>query len=143
MKRLKKVIILFMVLISGNLLAQDLTKHEWKNRLVLILTTDVENDVYKEQIETFQNETEGFKERKLVVYHVAPGKFKTGISKQDWQKTATLFDAFKKTDSNFEILLLGFDGSVKLRQTQLLTVQKLYSKIDAMPMRQQEIRSQF
>lgn len=143
MTQMKAIIILFMVLLSGSISAQDLTQYEWKNRLILILTTDVESETYKKQIETFRNEQEGFKERKLLVYQVTPYKYKTGFSGQDWEKTTTLYEAFKKSDSGFEILLLGLDGGVKLRQSNLLTLQKLYSKIDAMPMRQQEIRSQF
>lgn len=130
-----------MVLLSSNLVAQDLSKHNWKNRLIIILTNDAQNEIYKNQVAEFKDEKEGFDERKLVVYHAIPGKYKTGFDNANWKKSTLLYERFKKSDSDFEVLLIGLDGGVKLRQNSLLTVQKLYSTIDVMPMRRQEIES--
>jgi hypothetical protein len=128
-----------MVSFFGSLVAQDLSKHNWQNRLIVILTNNAQNEKYKNQVAAFKNEKEGFDERKLVVYHVTPSEYKTGFDNRSWKKSSLLYERFKKSDSDFEVLLLGLDGGVKLRQDSLLTVQKLYSTIDVMPMRRQEI----
>ena len=77
----------------------------------------------------------------MLVYHVQATEYKTGFGNENWKRSTQLYNRFKKSDSGFEILLLGLDGGVKLRQDELLTVKKLYAKIDAMPMRQREIES--
>jgi hypothetical protein len=48
---------------------------------------------------------------------------------------------FHVAPSDFTVILLGKDGGEKLRSTKPLTLQKLSDTIDAMPMRQDEIRS--
>jgi hypothetical protein len=48
---------------------------------------------------------------------------------------------FHIAPANFTVLLLGKDGGEKLRTTQPLPLETLLNTIDAMPMRQQEMRS--
>jgi hypothetical protein len=48
---------------------------------------------------------------------------------------------FHIAPSSFTVILLGKDGGEKLRSTQPLTLQKLNDTIDAMPMRQEEMRT--
>jgi hypothetical protein len=40
----------------------------------------------------------------------------------------------------FEVILIGKDGGVKLRAKTPISIQELFSLIDAMPMRRQELR---
>jgi hypothetical protein len=40
----------------------------------------------------------------------------------------------------FEIILIGKDGGVKLRSKTPISLEELFSLIDAMPMRRQEMR---
>jgi hypothetical protein len=46
----------------------------------------------------------------------------------------------KKIKADFTVILVGKDGSDKLRETKPLTLTKLYGTIDAMPMRQSEMK---
>jgi hypothetical protein len=48
---------------------------------------------------------------------------------------------FHIAPSSFTVILLGKDGGEKLRSTKPLTLQKLRDTIDAMPMRQEEMRA--
>jgi hypothetical protein len=48
---------------------------------------------------------------------------------------------FHIAPSDFAVILLGKDGGEKLRSSKPLTLQTLCDTIDAMPMRQQEMRS--
>jgi len=42
---------------------------------------------------------------------------------------------------SFKVVLIGLDGSVKLKQTEIITVEKLNGIIDAMPMRIKELQN--
>lgn len=42
--------------------------------------------------------------------------------------------------SDFEVILIGLDGGVKLRQTEALETKKLFDLINSVPMRQAEMR---
>lgn len=141
---MKYIKLLFLLLImntySGNSKAQDFSTHKWENRLVLILVENTDNTNYQKQIEELKNHLDGVKERKIVVYHIFPGKFKVGLSDEEWQKSETEYGRYKKTNSQPEIVLLGLDGGVKLRSKEFLSSQKLFETIDAMPMRMQEMK---
>jgi hypothetical protein len=51
-----------------------------------------------------------------------------------------LREGLKTITSIFSAVLIGKDGGVKLRQTKPITSALLFATIDAMPMRQQEMR---
>ncbi len=125
---------------SLNTLAQDLSDHQWKNRLVLILTESKSLGVYKDQINELLTDRPDLEERKLVIYSVMPDQYKKGITSQEWVNSKDLYDEYKKAEDEFEVILIGLDGGVKLRQTKLLTNDKLFAIIDGMPMRRAEIR---
>ncbi len=49
---------------------------------------------------------------------------------------------FHVDPARFTVILIGKDGGAKLRSTKPLSMHKLNDTIDAMPMRQQEMRSE-
>lgn len=51
------------------------------------------------------------------------------------------FKDWTNPDSGFEILLIGLDGGVKLRQDKVIDAETLFARIDAMPMRRQELEN--
>ena len=129
------------ILLTYKMNAQDLSSHRWKDRLLLVLTNNINDTVYQEQLIAFQQEEQGMKERQLIVYHITPNKFCTGMNGDGpWQASA-LYRSYKQTDGPFEIVLIGLDGGVKWRQTELLPCDKLFSIIDGMPMRRAEIQN--
>lgn len=135
-KPLLFVVALFSAL-SGS--AQDLSKHKWENRLILILTDDENNSAFQSQIAEFRKDLTGLKERKLIIYQVMPGEYKTGLDGENKKKSGRLYNDYRKTDAGFEVVLLGLDGGVKLQQNELLPLEKLYATIDVMPMRRREM----
>ena len=136
------LIFLFLLLktFTNNSNAQNLSAHKWENRLVLILTDNMNSEEYLNQIQEFKNHTNEMIDRKILVYHISPTKFKVGLSGKNWQKSETDYGFYKKTTSQPEIILIGLDGGVKLRAKEFLPCQKLFETIDAMPMRMQEMR---
>ena len=140
MRYTRTFILLLMILITGSLNSQDLKRHKWENRLVLILTDNSRDVKYLNQVIEFKNNKDGIKERKILVYHITPEKYKMGLSGEEWQKLETGYKRYKKTDAQPEIILIGLDGGIKLRATEFISSQKLFATIDVMPMRMQEIK---
>ena len=121
-----------------NTIAQDLPKHKWENRLILIFTKSLDNSLYQKQVKELSKDEEGLLKRKVLVYHILPGKYKIGLTTEDkWEKN----NNDKMSDVPFEISLIGLDGGIKLSQEKLLTAEKLFSTIDQMPMRKSEIKN--
>ena len=133
--------ILFFIF-SMHLHAQDLDQHQWKNRLIVIFCDHPDGVELKKQLNEFHNLKAGLQERKLLIYQISEGKFRQGIKDQGvWQKTSNdLYTNLKNDNSPFEVLLIGLDGGVKLREKKPVSSQKLFQLIDSMPMRRSEIK---
>jgi hypothetical protein len=120
---------------------QNMREHQWKNRVILIISNDSNSQLYKSQIEKFNTSTKGFRERKLLVYKILPKKYKLENSQEtDWNDGSALYSKYNPEDANFQVILIGLDGGIKLQQNKVLTTTKLFSRIDAMPMRQSELK---
>ncbi|APS37899.1 protein of unknown function [Salegentibacter agarivorans] len=122
-----------------NLNAQDLSKHQWKDRLILIVA-EQKNEKFQQQLTELQKHQQGLNERKLVIYQILPEKYTTGFEEENWKNSSELFQKYKAEKSDFRVILIGLDGGEKLEQTEVLSAEKLFNTIDSMPMRQAEIR---
>lgn len=121
--------------------AQHLSSHQWKDRLVIIQSENATNPLFKKQIEEFKKDPEGLEERKIAVYLSVAGNYKMGLEeREDWKKAGKDLEKLKNSTSEFEVILMGLDGGVKLRKNELLTRESLFRTIDQMPMRMSEIR---
>jgi hypothetical protein len=122
--------------------AQDLSKHQWKERVLLILTDAVDTPEFQNQIKVLKKNIIDLKVRKLIIYQITPNHYKAGISEEiKWNKKKDLYQELKTDNQSFEIILIGLDGGEKLRQSNILTTDKLFSIIDGMPMRRAEIKN--
>jgi hypothetical protein len=122
--------------------AQNLLQHQWKNRLLVIHTSERTNETYEQQLEILRDKAEELEERKLLVYRVHKNRYAEGLAKTPTWKLADNTKSSKyyaPVSEPFEITLIGLDGGVKMRQNALLHTDKLFSTIDVMPMRRQEI----
>ena len=84
----------------------------------------------------------GIKDRDIVVVEVLGG----GESRAEG-KTLTeteikeLREAFAVPEDGFAVVLVGRDGGEKARWSDPVSAQEIFGKIDAMPMRQQEVQA--
>ncbi len=120
--------------------AQDLSKHQWKDRLVLIIAEDENNEKLQQQLTELQKNQKGQKDRKLIIYQILPEKYNTGFQIETWNNSAELYKKYKTDKDDFKVILIGLDGGEKLAQTEILSAEKLFNTIDSMPMRQSEMR---
>ncbi len=127
---------------SMALTGQNLKEHQWKNRLVLIITSDSESETYTSQIEAFNINSQEFNERKLIIYKIFPDKYKVDTPEDNsWVLDSKLYTKYNSNARDFKIMLIGLDGGVKLEQHKVLTSKELFSTIDSMPMRSSELRN--
>ena len=138
---MKQITLLFSLLIITTSMSysQNLASHKWKDRLILIMTTDTKSELYLKQIKEFLKDEKGLLERRLKFYKITPTAYSFGLDEDNFTQSDTFYQKFKDIESEFEIILIGLDGGIKLRKRELLTLEELYVKIDGMPMRRNEI----
>ena len=113
----------------GSLRAEPLTEYLWKRRVVLSFSaakSTPERIFLLKQIEQYQCE---FDDRQMVHIDLIAGS-------NDHQ---LLSREFSVPNKDFNLVLLGKDGDVKLLTSQP-SLENLLTLIDTMPMRQRELR---
>ena len=139
------LILLIVVPFTSELRSQDIAKHRWQNRLIMVIVKDYNNETFIEQLSVLNTCKAGLLERKLLIYQILPDKYKVSATygnEVSWNSGNLLFEQFRSSDASFEIILVGLDGGIKLRKQDLLDCKELWAVIDNMPMRQAEIRSE-
>ncbi len=128
-----------------NLNGQDMEKYKWQNRILIIKTSNKEDPKYLEQIKEYNNSNVALKERKLLLFEIVGDSYRmTDYQKltdeSQWQSLSDLDESIFDELAEFEVVLIGLDGGVKLKETEVLKKEDLFSIIDSMPMRLREIR---
>ena len=124
-------------------------RQQWKNR-VLVITGAVSEPQYAEQIAALEAVKPGLEERNIIVI-----RFKDGILKKvpDLTSFDFQFKRYKKTaqqrylqnrlgtdDDIFSVVLVGLDGERKQVWEDVVDGETLFAVIDAMPMREHELK---
>ena len=130
--------ILFIILsgmAQGNELTilTDLTSLEWKNRIIIVNETQNEDNA----LDLLEKRTVGINDRDIVWFIVKEDIVLTNYEGE-------LSEKFKnRTRERYgiqqgKVILIGKDGGIKSRLDRL-DIEAIFSEIDAMPMRQQEM----
>jgi hypothetical protein len=96
-------------------------------RMLLVFADNESNKLLKQQQDLLNAELNGLKERDVEVKY-----FYAELNKAEFKK--------RNITVSFTVILVGKDGGDKLRSLKPLSIQKLYNTIDAMPMRQSEMK---
>lgn len=140
MKSISVIFLLILILQPNLMKSQNLKSHQWKDRLLLIISKNSKDLVFREQIKALEQKQIELEERKLVVYQITAEAFRTGFkSQEEWIKSTTLFDSFSSREYPFKLILIGLDGGIKLEQFEFLSIKSLLNIIDSMPMRRTEL----
>jgi len=120
--------------------SQEISEHQWKNRVLLIFGENPDSHDFRKQISSLTTESKALEERKLMIYQILPNKYNAGIMNTGWIQSSELYGQFMEAKSSFQIILVGLDGTIKLRKSKPVTPTFLFAQIDAMPMRRRELR---
>ena len=96
-------------------------------RQLLLFADNESNHQLQQQLKYLRKDADGLKERDIVVQVYYLTKNPEAFAK-------------RKLEVAFTAVLLGKDGGDKLTATKPITLQKLYSTVDAMPMRRSEMK---
>ncbi|TXD53883.1 MULTISPECIES: DUF4174 domain-containing protein [unclassified Polaribacter] len=129
-----------LLLIHSTIFGQDLEKHAWKNRVLLIFSKEENAEVLKKQLKILEKDKKGLCERKLEIYRFTPKSFSQNFD-EVWSVSTYLFDRYGDTANEYQVILIGLDGGVKMKQAVVLDLEKLFAIIDGMPMRRVEVNT--
>lgn len=99
-------------------------------RRVLLFYTGNGLEKWKAQVDTLRQEQEHIRDRDIEVKSIHYSK-ETAAEFRKWDIEST---------APFTFILIGRDGGEKLRSSDLVTIEKLFGLIDAMPMRKAEMK---
>lgn len=115
--------------------------YKWKNRIVLVFSPEKSTNIEK-QMAVFSNHQKGMQERDLLVFEIRNESIYHPNGDRDGKKAADrLRNKYRIAENEFSVILIGKDGTEKLRQSEVLNAEKLFTIIDGMPMRRQEIKN--
>lgn len=113
----------------------QLEDYKWKNRLLLLFAPDQNHADFSNQKNIIGKNTQGIAERDLLVLELTPN------GKQAAQRQE-LLTQFGVEEQAYTLILLGKDGLEKYRSQKPVPMEEIFSIIDQMPMRRQEMRKQ-
>jgi hypothetical protein len=119
----------------------DMDDYKWQNRVLLIFSPNTYNPQYRAQVETLKNKRSGINERDLKIFYVleqSSASVKDALIPDDASKE--LRNDFDIPQADYAVILIGKDGTEKLRTGEALSTDKLFKKIDSMPMRKLEMQ---
>ena len=118
----------FAALIGGSVVADDdpIAAYKWEARPVIIFADSEKDPRFQRQVANLSSRSDDMTERDVVI-----------LMDTDPSAGSALRQMFRPRD--FQIILIGKDGEIKLRRPHPITVEDLNRQIDRMPMRRREM----
>jgi hypothetical protein len=121
--------------------------YRWEHRLLFVFAPSSNADALQEQTAAFADRAAGVRDRDLLLITAhgegggtlrrAPGADPTPLTTAAVER---LYDRFDVPPAAFRVILVGKDGTEKRRNAAPVTARSIFDTIDAMPMRQREMR---
>jgi hypothetical protein len=121
--------------------AETLEDYKGENRLLIVFAPQIIDDRYDRQMQDMLANRVEVRERDLKtveVIGVEPVRV-DALTEPDID-AVDLRERFDVGEDQFKVLLVGKDGTVKMTADEPVPASRLFEKIDAMPMRQREMR---
>ena len=123
------LILIIIIPILGFSASEDFQFRNYRE--ILIFSPAKDNVNQEKQLQIFEKDPDGLKERDLKV------SVNVWNAKQD-----AMYRRWKIDQKKFTLILIGKDGQEKFRSEKPTTLKQLYSIIDVMPMRRSEMKKQ-
>ncbi|ACV68228.1 DUF4174 domain-containing protein [Desulfohalobium retbaense] len=122
-------------------LSLDLEEYRWKNRLLIIFAPSKTDQTYLKLQHALDRAEDALQGRDMLVFHLfASGSGWVGDIPVHAEAVRSFYRRFDVQDQDLNLILIGKDGGEKVRQVGSFDLQDIFDRIDAMPMRQQEMR---
>lgn len=116
--------------------------YTWKNRLVLLFAPHDSSKLLQQQYTALQSDPEGLNNRDLLIFKVSSDQVIGHNIRQGTEVAQQLRNQYQVGEDDFCAILIGKDGSEKIRKEREIPLNELYAVIDAMPMRRQEMKKE-
>lgn len=124
-----------------------LDAHRWEHRLLFVFAPSADAEALTTQEKQFEGMGPGFRDRDLLLLTItgpgtgtlrrAPGEEERALTEA---AVGRLYDHFGVPTDAFRVVLVGKDGTEKRRDAEPVSPRSIFDTIDAMPMRQREMR---
>lgn len=121
--------------------ADPLRRYRWVSRVLLVFAGTERDPDLATQRQDLAQVGQGLKERDLVVIEVVGATLRTSAGRAEGSPQA-LRARFRLPADRFRVILVGKDGDAKFSGAKPIAADRLFGIIDAMPMRQDEMRGQ-
>jgi hypothetical protein len=119
---------------------EPLAAHAWEHRPIVVFAPSPDDETLERQMELFEAHRAGLDDRDIVVYRVFEDEKPRGPDDVEPQEVADALRRRFQPTNPFTVILVGKDTTEKLRTDDVLQIEKLFDTIDAMPMRQREMK---
>ncbi|MCB9290994.1 MAG: DUF4174 domain-containing protein [Lewinellaceae bacterium] len=140
---MKKYFLLFSSLIMlKSASGQTLKPHLWEHRVVLLFASSLQQAALQHQSDILTKEKEEVTDRDIKIYVILPegGEQPDGRPLSAAQ-AKSLYSTYEvPPGTGFTFMLIGKDGTEKMRKKRPVAAGELFSLIDSMPMRKAEMR---
>lgn len=133
--------ILLVVTASDEVLAYELSQHEWRHRLLFLIAPQADDPVLAARLHDIAMRRDAIVDRDIRVFHLFRAH---GFA----EETALSNDAVRElrqrlavTDKDRFVILVGKDGRIKKRADLDTDLREIMLQIDAMAMRRNEMRA--
>lgn len=118
----------------------DLGQYVWKNRLLFLFSPSPEAPAYRALNDELRRNPDGVRDRDLLVFRILEqGPSLVGSQEMSPQEAEELRRRFVVSRGAFTVVLVGKDGTVKLKREGPTALKDIFGLIDSMPMRRQEM----
>lgn len=119
----------------------DLSSYQWKNRLLMLFAPSEDVPMYQSFTKQLQIRIQDVRDRDLVTLHLfESGEGRLDVLPLHKEQVLSLRKRFSINKGQCTVILIGKDGEVKFREQLPVDLSDILATIDAMPMRQREIR---
>jgi hypothetical protein len=108
----------------------QLADYRWKSRLLVVVAPSADDSELIAQRRLFQQASKGMAERDVVLLEAAG----------DSERARQIRRQLSAGSDQFRATLVGKDGNAAFSSAKPVTAAELFSRIDAMPMRRDEMR---
>ncbi|MDW7690712.1 DUF4174 domain-containing protein [Flammeovirgaceae bacterium SG7u.111] len=118
-----------------------LSQYQWENRLLLVFAKEKSDEQLLALKKQLKAEADELKGRDILVFYFFQdnsGEFEG--KKLDEKEVEKLWKSYLPSREVTTLLLIGKDGGEKYRKTKGFDLNEIFSLIDGMPMRRQEMR---
>ncbi len=122
---------------------EDTTTTRNNTRMLILVTLEDEHPQLTKQVDIIHANRKEALERNISIIQATPREVKPIFnSNKNMSRVGMSFKEMKRGNSDFELILVGLDGTVKLRRQLAVEADELFGIIDGMPMRRSEMRTQ-